>query len=98
MTFLDKIKAFLKIDEALANGRDHHIDALKGVAIILVVLGHSIQINDPNYDNNLLFMLVYSFHMPMLMFLSGFILSTQFGYYLLNYLKKNAVRLLDQNR
>jgi fucose 4-O-acetylase-like acetyltransferase len=32
--------------------------------------------------------------MPMLMFLSGFILSTQFGYSLLNYLKKNAVRLL----
>jgi peptidoglycan/LPS O-acetylase OafA/YrhL len=35
--------------------RDRHIDALKGVAILLVVLGHSIQINDPKYDDNLLF-------------------------------------------
>lgn len=94
MSFLDKIKGFLKIDEALAEGRDHHIDALKGVAIILVVLGHSIQINDPGYDNNLLFRIVFSFQMPMFFFLSGFILSTQLGYSLLNYLKKNAVRLL----
>ena len=94
MPFLNKIKTFLKIDEALADGRDHHIDALKGVAIILVVLGHSIQINDPNYDNNLLYRIVFSFQMPMFMFLSGFILATQFRYSLLNYLKKNAVRLL----
>ena len=94
MTFLDKIKVFLKIDEALADGRDHHIDALKGVAIILVVIGHSIQINDPNYDDNLLFRIIYSFHLPMFFFLSGFILSTQLGHSLLNYLKKNTVRLL----
>jgi len=89
-----KIKTFLDINTTNANTRNRHIDALKGVAIILMVLGHSIQINDPNYDNNLLFRIIYSFHMPMLMFLSGFILSTQFGYSLLNYLKKNAVRLL----
>lgn len=94
MNFLDKIKSWLKIDGILAQRRNQHIDALKGLAIILVVWGHSIQINDPNYDNNLLFRIIYSFHMPMLMFLSGFILSTQFGYSLLNYLKKNAVRLL----
>lgn len=94
MTFWDKIKVFLKIDGALADGRNHHIDALKGVAIILVVLGHSIQLNDPNYDNNLLFRIVYSFQLPMFFFLSGFILSTQVGHSLLNYLKKNTVRLL----
>ena len=94
MTFWDQIKGFLKIDEALVDGRDHHIDALKGVAIILVVLGHAIQLNNPNYDNNLLFRIVYSFQMPMFFFLSGFILSTQLGNSLLNYLKKNAVRLL----
>ncbi|MDY6904692.1 MAG: acyltransferase family protein [Thermodesulfobacteriota bacterium] len=90
----DRIKRFLKIDTALAPGRDHHIDALKGAAIILVVLGHSIQVHDTRFDDNLLFRIIYSFHMPMLMFLSGVILSTQFGYSLRHYMKKNAIRLV----
>ncbi|MFZ5563942.1 MAG: acyltransferase family protein, partial [Thermodesulfobacteriota bacterium] len=78
----------------MAGGRDRHIDAMKAVAIILVVMGHAIQVNDPNYDNNLLFRVVFSFQMPMFMFLSGLILSTQFRYTLAVYLKKNAMRLL----
>ncbi len=93
-SLIKKIKAFLKIDEALSERRDHHIDALKGVAIILVVLGHAIQINDPDFDNNLFFRIVFSFQMPLFMFLSGFILSTQIHYSALDYLKKNSLRLL----
>ena len=53
--------------------RNHHIDALKGVAIMLVVLGHSIQATVPNMDTNWLFCWIYSFHMPLFMFLSGYI-------------------------
>lgn len=90
----NRLKQFLQINNALAPGRDHHIDALKGAAIILVVLGHAVQVHDPQFDDNLVFRIIYSFHMPMLMFLSGFILSTQFGYSLRHYLKKNAIRLV----
>jgi fucose 4-O-acetylase-like acetyltransferase len=50
------------------------IDALKGYAIILVILGHMIVYTDPNnYKSNLLFTLVYSFHMPLLLALSGYL-------------------------
>jgi fucose 4-O-acetylase-like acetyltransferase len=94
MSFKDKIKIFLQIDKILDSGRDHKIDALKGIAIILVVLGHSVQHNNPNYDNNLLFRVIYSFHMPMFMFLSGFIVLGKSGYTFLAYVKKNAIRLL----
>ncbi len=53
--------------------RDKTVDALKGYAIILVVLGHVIgYIADEN--NNKIFEFIYSFHMPLFMFLSGYII------------------------
>jgi len=50
------------------------IDVLKGFAILLVVLGHSVQYNlNGNFDSNLMFRIIYSYHMPFFMFLSGFV-------------------------
>lgn len=55
--------------------RDVTIDTLKGVSIILVVLGHVIQyIYAPNnYDDNWIFKVIYSFHMPLFFFVSGYL-------------------------
>lgn len=49
-------------------------DALKGVLILLVVLGHSIQntIGDACYINHL-WNIIYSFHMPAFMAISGYL-------------------------
>ena len=49
-------------------------DALKGVLILLVVLGHSIQntIGDACYTNHL-WNIIYSFHMPAFMAISGYL-------------------------
>lgn len=52
--------------------RLQYIDALKGVAILLVVLGHSIQIFDHN-DEWLPTRVIYAFHIPLFMFVSGFV-------------------------
>lgn len=50
------------------------IDALKGYAIILVILGHMIVYTKPdNFESNFLFPLIYSFHMPLLLALSGYL-------------------------
>jgi len=50
------------------------MDFLKGFAIILVVLGHSIQTTQAgSFDDNPVFKLIYSFHMPLFMFISGFV-------------------------
>lgn len=59
--------------------RDYTIDNIKGILILLVILGHSIQYasgmeylrNDLFYDNPL-FLLIYSFHMPLFALISGY--------------------------
>ena len=62
--------------------RFEHIDALKGFAIILMVMGHVLSSFYPDpylvYESEprsamLLFRIIYSFHMPLLIFLSGYV-------------------------
>ena len=47
------------------------LDSAKIFAITLVVSGHYIQNSDRNFDNNFFFKLIYSFHMPLFIMLSG---------------------------
>lgn len=57
-----------------AQNRNILIDVLKGYAILLVVLGHAVQYNLPgSFDSSVLFKVIYSFHMPLFMFLSGYV-------------------------
>lgn len=60
--------------------RNALLDILKGIGIILVVLGHCIQYgNGINYMNNgyffenTLFKFIYSFHMPLFVLISGYL-------------------------
>lgn len=56
--------------------RNVDIDIGKGIAIILVVVGHIIQHGSHNnfdYLEHDLFKVIYSFHMPLFIFLSGFV-------------------------
>ena len=94
MATWEKIKAFLKVDDALAPGRNHHVDALKGFTIICVVFIHAIQVNDPNHDNNRVYLTLFPWVMPLFMLLSGFVLSSQFKHTLPGYLRKNTLRLM----
>ena len=62
------------------NSRNLTIDFIRGIAILLVVLGHNIQYgsgNDfyqmENYFDSLLFKFIYSFHMPLFALLSGYL-------------------------
>ncbi len=55
------------------------IDAARGLAILLVVLGHGIQYTDPAFDANLAFRMIYAVHMPLFMFLSGYVTSQPQG-------------------
>lgn len=56
--------------------RSKEIDAIRGIAIILVVIGHVIQYQNPaSYENTLLFRIIYSFHMPLFFFVSGIVAS-----------------------
>ena len=50
-----------------------YIDNLKAFLIVLVVVGHCIQSFLPNYESNILFRFIYSFHMPLFIFVSGYV-------------------------
>ena len=49
-----------------------YLDVARGAAILLVVLGHSIQYAGPGFDDNLAYNFIYAVHMPLFMFLAGF--------------------------
>lgn len=49
------------------------IDSLKAFLILLVILGHCIQTLDIDFDHNIVFRYIYSVHMPLFMFVSGFV-------------------------
>lgn len=61
--------------------RNSYLDFVRGIAIILVVAGHSIQFGSTNenwitnrlYFDNTIYQLIYSFHMPLFMLLSGYL-------------------------
>lgn len=75
------------------NARFAEIDVLKGIAIALVVLGHVLawfygdfleRAETMSYNEMVLWRYVYSFHMPLFMFVSGFVV--------FNPLKKYSVK------
>lgn len=90
----EKIKAFLKIGEGTGGGRNLHVDALKGIAIIFVVFAHTIQLRHPLHDGSYLYLTFSSFAMPMFMLLSGYIIETQLRYSYLTYVRRYAIRLV----
>jgi fucose 4-O-acetylase-like acetyltransferase len=60
--------------KTMKDKRNKQLDGVKGFGIILVVLGHIVVYSNPeNFRNNLLFNLIYSFHMPLFFFLSGYL-------------------------
>lgn len=62
-----------------AKARDQRLDIAKGIAIILVVVGHTLQARYSNFDDVLGFRVIYSFHMPLFIFLSGAVASLWFN-------------------
>jgi fucose 4-O-acetylase-like acetyltransferase len=73
----------VRIDDGMSvmnDQRDKQVDAIKGFAIILVVVGHVIAFSDPkNYHDGILINLIYSFHMPLFFFISGYLVFGRYG-------------------
>lgn len=62
-----------------SSSRDIFLDCLKGFAIGSVVLGHTFQGATPDFDHYWPFRIVYAFHMPMFMFVSGMTAAVSFS-------------------
>lgn len=78
--------------------RNNYIDILKGICIVLVIFGHCIQYgsgasfrSNSLYFENVVFKLIYSFHMPLFIMISGYL----FGYSTTKYsIKLNIIKKL----
>lgn len=53
------------------NKRIDYLDAMRGFAILLVVVGHLVQRNTQLETSHPLYNLIYSFHMPLFFFICG---------------------------
>ena len=81
--------------------RLHNIDFVRGFAIILVILGHSIQYgsgeayrNSGEFYNNMIFKFIYSFHMPLFIMLSGYLFCYTVDRYSTRQFIKNRIKRL----
>lgn len=52
--------------------RDYRFDVLKGVAILIIILGHVMQYSLPEYYNTFIFNIVWSIQIPLFMVVSGY--------------------------
>ena len=75
------------------NYRIQYIDRLKGLAILLVVIGHLMAFCTHG-ERNPIYEVICSFHMPLFMFLSGLVLTYTPPHYTARYLGKKALRFL----
>ena len=68
-----KKKSYFEIKD---KKRNINIDAIKGLTSVLVVVGHIIQFvisSKEHRVSNIIFCIIYSFHMPLFMFISGYL-------------------------
>lgn len=71
---------------SVSSGKEHNhtIDFVRGILIILVVIGHVIRNSVPRY-------LIYAFHMPLFLFLVGYLIHNEAGK---GYLLKKSKRFV----
>lgn len=66
----------------MAGKKDLKVSNVKGLLIILVVLGHLLEIYRDNYHE--LFTFIYAFHMPLFIFVSGYLAKRMKWYKIVN--------------
>lgn len=72
-------------------------DYLKGIAIFLVVWCHCIQYITGNSFNNTFYSIIYSFHMPLFIIISGYLFSRKMDKTIISLITKQFSRLIIPN-
>ena len=84
--------------ENKVTGRLPYIDSCRGFVILLVIIGHVVQClyRPKGFDSNVLFRVIYAFHMPFFFFLSGYVSRSEICSFaeLIRVIKKRTLQLM----
>ena len=86
-----KVEITMSVENSASTKRDKSLDVTKGLAILLVVLGHTFQGLTPKFDDLLGFRIIYSFHMPFFVLLSGVAAASWFNKFSLEKNSKDSL-------
>ena len=78
----------------MASTRLLYIDILKAFTIYLVLWGHAIMHFQPDYKESYIFQVIYAFHMPLFMMLSGYFAISSMKMEIVPFIKKKFRQLL----
>lgn len=78
----------------MSKTRIEYLDAIKAFAIFLVVCGHTLQYFDEPQTGKCLHDIIYSFHMPLFMVISGYFASSSLQKALFSFIKKKNEQLI----
>lgn len=86
----EMVKEEQALEENNLNSKKHllWIDLIKGIAVILVVIGHNLQ------DEMILFKIIYSFHVPLFFLISGYCFNIRELDTFSSIIKKKSIALL----
>lgn len=80
--------------EAVNSKRDYRFDVLKGISILIVVLGHTFQYTLPNFGSLLIFNIIWSVQIPLFITISGYFAISRSTTAFLPRMKKILLRYL----
>ena len=73
------------------NKRIEWLDIAKGIGILLVILGHCLNINQRSFH------LIFTFHMPLFFLLSGYVFKDKVPFFKFNKLNLKLMNLILLN-
>lgn len=73
--------------------RVQYLDVLRGISILLVLFSHVFQSSFIGYPTMIAYHLLYAFHVPMFVFISGYVLSDHLKISFLDFVKNRFFRL-----
>lgn len=68
-----KTNTFLEMNNTVAKNRNETVDVIRGIAMLMVVLGHTISGTCIGYDDSFLFKVIWTLQMPMFFIVSGYV-------------------------